>query len=163
MSTSRDFDFLIGNWTVSHRRLQDRLVESRQWAEFGGTLSCRKILGEMGNSDQNYLQLPGDAYHAMTVRTFDLSSNEWSIWWFDGRQPGSLDPPVKGKFVEGVGTFLANDSYKGVPIVVRFLWDARDSNAPRWEQAFSNDDGKSWETNWVMVFIRTVIGNSASF
>jgi hypothetical protein len=25
---------------------------------------------------------------------------------------------------------------------------------PRWEQAFSDDAGKSWETNWTMDFRR---------
>ncbi|MFN0103286.1 MAG: DUF1579 domain-containing protein [Bryobacteraceae bacterium] len=152
MSTALDFNFLIGDWSVSHRRLRDRLSGSVEWDEFRGTLSCCNILGEMGNSDQNYLELPGDPYHAMTVRTFDPQSSEWSIWWFDGRNPGSVDPPVKGRFVDGVGTFLANDSLHGTPIVVRFLWDARDVNLPRWEQAFSNDDGRTWETNWIMVF-----------
>jgi hypothetical protein len=94
----------------------------------------------------------GALYHAMTVRTFDTQTGNWAIWWFDGRNPGSLDPPVKGRFIDGVGTFIANDSFGGVPIVVRFLWDARDVHEPRWEQAFSSDDGRTWETNWINVF-----------
>lgn len=125
---------------------------SDEWEEFHGTVSCQKILGGIGNSDQNFLELPGDFYHAMTVRTFDNTSGEWSIWWFDGRNPGSLDPPVKGRFVDGVGTFLAKDTFQGIPILVRFLWDARDATTPRWEQAFSKDDGATWETNWTMTF-----------
>jgi hypothetical protein len=154
MSSSSDFDFLIGDWSVFHRRLKHRLASSTEWEEFPGTTSCRKILGGAGNSDDNHLELPGDPYDAMTVRTFDSRSGEWSIWWFDGRRPTSLDPPVKGRFVEGVGTFLAHDTFQGVPIVVRFDWDARDPTTPRWEQAFSNDDGASWEVNWTMVFSR---------
>jgi hypothetical protein len=154
MSTALDFDFLMGDWSVSHRRLRGRLSNSVEWDEFRGTLSCCKILGGMGNSDQNRLELPGELYHAMTVRTFDPQTREWSIWWFDGRNPGSLDPPVKGRFADGVGTFFANDALQGVPIVVRFLWDARDVNEPRWEQAFSSDDGRTWETNWIMVFCK---------
>lgn len=152
MSSSHDFDFLVGDWSVKHRRLRDRLAGSSEWEEFNGKLSCHKILGGMGNSDQNFLELPGDYYHAMTVRTFEPKNKEWSIWWFDGRYPGSLDPPVKGQFVDGVGTFLAKDNYQGIPIMVRFMWSARDAKAPRWEQAFSKDDGTTWETNWIMVF-----------
>ena len=152
MSTPLDFDFFLGNWSVSHRRLKHRLAGSNEWQDFKGTSSCRKILNGMGNTDENFLELPGDAYHAMTVRTFDPKSNEWSIWWFDGRFPAALDPPVKGRFADGIGTFFANDMFNGTPIKVRFLWDSRDRNAPRWEQAFSADNGKSWETNWIMVF-----------
>jgi len=152
MSTPLDFDFFLGNWVVSHRRLKHRLAGSNEWEEFKGTSSCRKILNGLGNVDENYLELPGGSYHAMTVRAFDPKNKEWSIWWFDGRYPGSLDPPVKGCFMDGVGTFYANDTLSGSPIKVRFLWDARDHGAPRWEQAFSTDGGKSWETNWIMVF-----------
>ncbi len=154
MSSASDFDFLIGDWSVSHRRLKERLAGSTEWAEFSGTTSCRKILGETGNGDQNFLELPGDPYYAMTVRTFDPGSGEWSIWWFDGRYPASLDPPVKGRFVDGIGTFFANDIFKGLPIAIRFHWDASDPKAPRWEQAFSGDNGTSWEVNWTMKFSR---------
>ena len=154
MSSASDFDFLIGHWSVFHRRLKQRLAGSTEWEEFPGTTSCRKILGEAGNSDDNYLQLPGDPYYAMTVRTFDPRSENWSIWWFDGRHPASLDPPVKGRFIEGVGTFFAADTFQGLPIVVRFLWDACDPTAPRWEQSFSDDNGSTWEVNWTMVFSR---------
>ena len=154
MSTSADFDFLMGDWTVAHRRLKHRMVGSNEWQEFPGTLSCRKVLGGMGNSDENHLELPGDPYHAMTVRLFDPKEAQWAIWWFDGRSPGLLDPPVKGRFVDGLGTFLTNDNFQGIPIVVRFVWDVREADAPRWEQAFSKDGGTSWEVNWVMSFRR---------
>jgi hypothetical protein len=152
MSNASDFDFLIGNWSVLHRRLKLRLVGSDQWEEFPGTVACRKIPGGMGNRDDNFLELLGDPYYAMTVRTFDPKNDEWSIWWFDGRHPGTLDAPVKGGFLDRIGTFLAADNYEGTPIKVRFRWDAREANAPRWEQAFSTDDGRAWETNWVMLF-----------
>jgi len=37
-------------------------------------------------------------------------------------------------------------------IKVRFTWDKRNLDEPRWEQAFSADGGSTWETNWVMRF-----------
>jgi len=42
----------------------------------------------------------------------------------------------------------------GRKMKVRFYWTRRGADAARWEQAFSYDDGKSWETNWVMDFLR---------
>ena len=50
----------------------------------------------------------------------------------------------------GHRTFYADDQFKGKPIRVRYLWNA--STTPHWEQAFSNDGGKTWETNWEMDF-----------
>ncbi|MEZ5402986.1 MAG: hypothetical protein R2729_25130 [Bryobacteraceae bacterium] len=154
MSTQADFDFLIGSWAISHRRLKHRLAGSTEWEVFDGAATCRKILNGIGNFDENYLELPGGSYHAMSLRTFDSTRKEWSIWWLDGRNPGALDPPVKGYFADGLGTFLADDTFAGKAIKVRFRWDSRDESAPRWEQAFSPDEGVTWETNWIMEFRR---------
>jgi hypothetical protein len=53
-----------------------------------------------------------------------------------------------------VGLFFAEDNLNDRPIKIRFTWDARVPQAPVWEQAFSEDDGATWETNWVMHFKR---------
>lgn len=155
MKGVNDFDFFIGEWRVHHRRLNERLANSHEWIEFDGTCAVRKILGGLGNMDDNVLDMPGGAYNAVTVRTYDPVKEQWSIWWIDSRHPGSLDPPVVGRFENGVGTFYADDHFKGKPIRVRFLWTQR-SSTPHWEQAFSSDGGKTWETNWTMDFERTV-------
>ena len=39
-------------------------------------------------------------------------------------------------------------------ILVRFQWSSLDPDRARWEQAFSADAGRSWETNWIMEFRR---------
>jgi hypothetical protein len=83
---------------------------------------------------------------------FDAKSGVWRIWWFDARRVAELDPPVVGTFQDGVGTFYAYDTWEGRPIRVRFLWRSVSAKSARWEQAFSDDDGKTWETNWVMLF-----------
>jgi hypothetical protein len=154
-----DFDFLIGSWRVHHRRLKERLAGNHEWIEFEGTCVMQKVLGGAGNMDENFLDFPGGAYHAVTLRTYDAAKKQWSIWWFDGRSPSHLDPPVVGGFKNGVGTFYANDSFKGKPIRIRFLWTNL-TTKPHWEQAFSDDGGKMWETNWIMEFER--MPNAAS-
>jgi hypothetical protein len=37
MQGASDFDFLIGDWRVHHRRLKERLANSQEWIEFDGT------------------------------------------------------------------------------------------------------------------------------
>lgn len=149
-----DFDFFIGEWSVKHQRLKARLAGCTEWEHFSGSNIARKILGGFGNIDDNLLHLPGGAYRAATLRSFDPKSMAWSIWWLDSRSPSSLDVPVVGRFENGVGTFIANDTLDGKPIVVRFLWSVPAPDSPRWEQAFSPDGGKTWETNWIMEFTR---------
>jgi hypothetical protein len=148
-----DFDFIIGSWQVHHRRLVDRLAGSIEWAEFAGSMTTRKTLGGFGNIEDNFLDLPGGAYRAVALRSFDAATGKWAIWWLDSRFPHQLDVPVVGSFDNGVGTFFAEDTFDGRPIKIRFIWTA-DAKQPRWEQAFSPDGGASWETNWVMEFTR---------
>ncbi len=88
------------------------------------------------------------------MRTFDAQIGKWSIWWVDGRNPHRLDPPVVGGFEDGTGIFFAKDVFEGQPILVQFMWRPGTSDQPIWEQAFSGDDGVSWEVNWVMSFQR---------
>ena len=151
---AKDFDFLIGHWRVSHRRLKRRLVGDQEWETFGGASSTRKILGGLGNLEDNWIDLPGGAYRAVALRSFDAQNGRWAIWWLDARAPHQLDVPVIGGFKAGVGAFFAEDVLDGRAIKVRFLWTRTDRASPQWEQAFSSDSGASWETNWVMRFDR---------
>ncbi len=151
-----DFDFIIGDWSVIHRRLNARLQGCKDWTEFRGTSSTRKILAGFGNVEDNVLQFPDGAVRAVAIRSYDPGTRTWAIWWLDGRAPHSLDTPVVGGFSGTVGTFMANDVLDGRPIQVRFLWRTHPGASPTWEQAFSADGGASWETNWTMEFQRAV-------
>ncbi|HWT17053.1 MAG TPA: DUF1579 domain-containing protein [Patescibacteria group bacterium] len=153
-SAPTDFDFVIGDWQVRHRRLNERLAGCRDWTEFDGAMSTRKILGGFGNLEDNRLDFPEGEFRAVALRSFDRSTGTWAIWWLDGRFPGQLDVPVRGRFSNGVGTFYADDTRQGVAIQVRFLWSSTGVDTLRWEQAFSADAGVTWETNWTMDFTR---------
>lgn len=153
-SSPHDFDFLIGDWQVQHRRLVRRLAGCTDWQTFGGRARLIKVLDDQGTVDDNWIDLPGGAYHALTLRSFDPASREWAIWWLDHRFPHQLDAPMRGHFSGGVGRFFADDQFEGRTIRVRFLWTGTASGSPRWEQAFSADGGASWETNWQMDFRR---------
>ncbi|MEO6799699.1 MAG: hypothetical protein ABI178_07170 [Rhodanobacter sp.] len=149
-----DFDFIIGNWQVRHRRLNSRLAGCSEWTEFGGTSCTRKILGGFGNVEDNVLNLPDAAVRAAAFRSFNEKSQEWAIWWLDGRAPHSLEEPVIGNFAGHIGTFFANATQNGRQVRVRFIWNANPDGNPQWKQAFSADGGDTWETNWVMEFLR---------
>ncbi len=154
LSTARDFDFFIGRWKVSHRRLKERLAGCQDWEHFEGRCHMRPLLGGLGNIDDNELDLPSGPYRALSMRTFDPVKRQWAIWWVDGRRPHELEPPVVGGFADGVGEFQCDDQLRGQPIRVRFLWSDITPTSARWQQAFSADGGASWETNWVMDFER---------
>ncbi|ALC11775.1 hypothetical protein [Sphingopyxis sp. 113P3] len=153
MKGRHDFAFQTGEWQVRHRKLVRRLAGCRRWYEFGGTCRGWEVLGGAGNVDDHWLDDPGGAYAAATVRRADPATGLWTIWWMDQRFPG-LAAPLEGRFEKGIGTFFGVDELEGQPIVMRFIWSRICANSARWEQAFSADGGTSWETNWVMDFAR---------
>ena len=150
---ARDFDFLMGSWTVHNRRLRDRLKGSTAWDEFEATSTARPLLGGIANEDVYRTEYAG-GFTGMSFRFYDKAKGQWSIYWADSRR-GVLDPPVVGSFAGDVGTFEGLDVFEGRPIRVRFIWSRITTATPRWEQAFSTDGGKTWETNWVMDFARS--------
>ncbi len=154
LKPSADFDFLMGIWNVRHRYLLKRLADCQDWIEFDGCCAARKILDGFGNTDECRIDLPGDPYRGLTLRTWDPDSGKWSIYWLDSRRPGRLTPPVTGGFAKGIGTFHGDDVFERRPIRVRFVWSRVERDQARWEQAFSRDAGQSWETNWIMDFTR---------
>jgi hypothetical protein len=147
------FDQRVGKWHVRHRRLKERLAGDTRWEDFTGEQVWWTTLDGRGNADDNLLRLPGGDYYGFTIRAYDAATGQWAIWWLDSRNPhGPLDPPMKGRFVDGVGTFYADDTLRGKPIKVRFIWSNITATSAHWEQAFSPDGGKTWETNWYSDF-----------
>jgi hypothetical protein len=148
-----DFDFLLGRWSVAHRKLRQRLTGSGDWVGFDGTCDVRPLLGGAGNCDENWLDDPSGPYRALTLRLFEPDSARWSIRWVDDRSL-RLEPPVHGGFDDDEGMFLGDDEWEGRPILVRFIWRNPGGGKARWEQSFSDDKGRTWETNWTMDFTR---------
>jgi hypothetical protein len=151
---SHDFDFHFGKWHVRHRQLKERLANCEEWIEFDGSAAAWELLGGNGNMDDNVFNKPGGVYRGVTLRAFDPETKTWAIWWLDGRFPHVLDAPMIGRFENGVGTFYADETFRDKPIKVRFLWLNITPTSHQWEQAFSPDGGKTWETNWVTVFTK---------
>lgn len=149
------FDLREGKWTAHNHVLKDRLAGSHAWIDYKSTQTLWRVMGGYGNVDENTFYKPGETYNGTTLRAYDPKTGEWAIWWLDGRNPhGPLDPPVKGRFVNGVGLFFNDDTLRGKPIKVRFTWSRITHDAAHWEQAFSGDGGKTWETNWITDFKR---------
>ncbi|HEX4710906.1 DUF1579 domain-containing protein [Phenylobacterium sp.] len=149
-----DWDWLVGRWRVRHSRLKARLAGSTEWEEFDGSSVAWLTLDGLGTVDDNVVELPSGTYRAVGIRAYDPKTGQWSIWWLDGRFPGQIEPPVRGGFKDGVGTFVGDDTLNGRPIKVRFMWSQITATSAHWEQAFSPDGGATWETNWRMAFTR---------
>lgn len=148
-----DFDFFIGRWKAHSRRLRERLKGSGDWDELEGVAVIRKTLGGMGNIDEITINRDTGPLEGLTLRLYDPESRQWSLYWASSAD-GILQPPLIGSFADGRGEFFSQELFEGRSIFVRFICSDITETSCRWEQAFSADGGKTWETNWIAELTR---------
>lgn len=148
-----DFDFFIGTWDSHQRKLKQRLQGCYEWEEFHGVSVARKILGGLGHMDELTMELPTGHIIGLTIRLFDPQTQQWSIYWSTNVR-SVLDTPMIGRFERGRGEFYDREVFEKNVIISRFIWTSSGPDACHWEQAFSPDGGRSWETNWTAEFTR---------
>jgi len=152
-SSKHDFDFFEGKWNLHNKKLKTRLENCSEWIEFESTSEMYRVLNGIGNIDNFLATFDGIPFEGMTVRLFNPATRLWSIYWADTNE-GILQPPVLGSFENNVGHFFTRDTFKGKEIIIVFRWDVRHKENPIWSQAFSEDNGQTWEWNWFMHFSR---------
>jgi hypothetical protein len=153
-ASKHDFDFLHGSWNVHNRYLKGRLRHSTEWVEFDAQSDVQPLLNGLGQLDRYGAVRDGNAIEGVTLRLFNPATGEWSLHWADTVNPGVLLPPMVGRFNGDVGEFFGDEFVDGTKVLCRFYWTRTNPDSPRWEQAFSDDGGKKWETNWIMTFTR---------
>ncbi len=153
-SSEYDFDFLEGKWKVHNRKLKERLNNCDVWNEFPSELHMRKVLTGLGNVENYYATLDGIAFEGMAVRLFNNATKLWTIYWMDSNGGTMDEHPVTGSFENGIGKFYTRDKFNGKEIVVLYQWNVSKPDQPIWSQAFSPDNGETWEWNWEMFLTR---------
>jgi hypothetical protein len=149
-----DFDFDIGAWKTHSKRLLKPLTGSKQWTEMDGVTVVRPIWGGKGNLAELESDGPNGHLQLISLRLYDATAGQWNINFATSRV-GILNVagdtqgvPLIGRFENEAGTFYDQDVYEGRTIWVRFTIRPVSRTAARSEQAFSDDNGKTWETNW---------------
>ena len=146
----RDFDPILGDWRFHLRRLMHPLTGSNDCVEFEGESHCGSIWSGRGQLEELSLTnlTDGSRMESLTLRLYNANTREWSLYFTGSANPG-YGSPQKGKFVGGKGEFLDRDVVNGQKVIVRWLWSGLESSSPHFELAFSTDEGKTWETNWI--------------
>ena len=155
-----DFDFFFGAWQIANRKRVNPLVPGDdEWIEFEAHCEARPILGGLGNVDTySAPDFPGrPGFEGFTLRLFEPKTGLWRIWWAStigrrrARRAGRR--PLRGR--------------RRRPLRVRRHPRGRSTSAcattgrsstttrSRWEQSFSFDGRRTWESNWMMESTRT--------
>lgn len=147
----RDFDWEVGTWNTEVRVLADPLSETQdEWLRFDGTSVVRPLLDQRANVVELKVAGPNGRIEALNMRLYEPQAKRWSLTFINIRD-GLLTPAVYGGFHDRVGEFYGDDQLGGRPIKVRFLINRQGPDKAKFEQAFSADNGVTWETNWFAV------------
>jgi hypothetical protein len=153
-----DFDFEIGTWKTHLSRRLHPLTGSNAWTEMEGTSLVRKVWNGRGNLVELVADGPAGHFEGLSLRLYNPQSHQWSLN-FANSSAGTLTTPTIGQFKDGRGEFYAQDTLDGRAILVRFVITPLTPDSCRFEQAFSDDGGKTWEVNWIAVDTRVKDAN----
>ena len=148
-----DFDFELGTWKTRLSRRLRPLTGSNTWVEYEGTTVVRKVLDGRANLVELEVGGPAGRIEGLSLRLYNPESRQWSLN-FSNSAGGTLSEPVFGEFKNGRGEFYGQETLNGRVIFVRFVISDITPNSCRFEQAFSDDGGKTWEVNWVALDTR---------
>jgi hypothetical protein len=143
-----DFDFEIGTWKTHLKRLLHPLTGSTAWVEMEGISTVRKVWDGRANLVELHVDTPKGPIQILSLRLYDPDSHQWSLNVANANG-GVLGVPTVGEFKNGAGEFYDQEIYNGRAILVRFVISDTAENSCHFEQSFSADGGKSWETNWI--------------
>ncbi|HET9793366.1 MAG TPA: hypothetical protein VFS34_02805 [Thermoanaerobaculia bacterium] len=143
-----DFDFEIGRWTTHLSRLLHPLTGSTTWVDYEGTTVVRKVWDGRANLVELEVDGPEGHFEGLSLRLYDPRSHQWSLNFANGAT-GALSQPTVGEFRNGRGEFYDQETFGGRAVLVRFVVRELTPDSCRFEQAFSDDGGKTWEVNWI--------------
>ena len=156
-----DFDFEIGTWKTHLSRLLHPLTGSTNWVDYEGTTVVRKVWDGRANLVELRADGPSGHFEGLSLRLYNPQSRQWSLN-FANSQGGSLSQPTIGAFKNGRGEFYDQEMFNGRAVFVRFVISDITPNSCRFEQAFSDDGGKTWEMNWIAIDTRVKDGSDKS-
>lgn len=150
-----DFDWEVGRWKTRLRRLANPLshTDAPQWVEYEGTSTVSPVLDGRANLVELRVQGPAGKIEGASLRLYNPQTRQWSLN-FASVRGGTLTRPVFGGFRHGRGEFHGLEDLDGRQVLVRFVISAITSDSARFEQAYSDDGGATWETNWIAIDTR---------
>jgi hypothetical protein len=151
-----DFDFSFGIWKTHISRRLHPLTGSDTWVEYEGTSIVRKIWDGRGGLGETEADGPAGHLEALSLRLYNPAARQWSLTYANGKGGTLTGVPTVGEFKNGRGEFFDSEPFNGRSILVRNVWVDISPDSCHFEQAFSDDGGKTWEVNWSATDTRVI-------
>ena len=143
-----DFDFNFGKWRSHIQTLENPLTGSNTWIKLEGIVTVTKIWDGQASLEEIKADGPGGLFQGTTLYLYNPQSHQWSQT-FAISATGTLGVPAIGEFKNGRGEFYNQQAHAGRTILVRSIWSDIKPDSHRFEQAYSDDGGKTWELNLI--------------
>ncbi|WP_242098702.1 hypothetical protein [Sphingomonas sp. CROZ-RG-20F-R02-07] len=140
---AHDFDFNFGVWHTHITRTPDPFGAPAANFVMDGTVTVRRIWGGKGALEEIEADGPRGHWEGMTLFLYNPEARQWSQT-FANSADGALQPSMVGSFSGSRGELYGADTFKGRAILVRGTWSIAGPDAHRYEEAYSQDGGRTW-------------------
>jgi hypothetical protein len=138
-----DLDSLAGTWKGHTKYRAHPFTGSDTWVESDGIETFQNIW------DGAMLELSeGPSTNGpvgLMLYTYNPQGHQWSVY-FANRKDGKVGLPNVGEFRNGRGEFFVQDTLNGKSLLNRYVWSQVASSSPHFEESWSSDGGRTWET-----------------
>jgi hypothetical protein len=143
-----DFDFNFGKWRSHIQTLAHPLTGSTTWVKTEATITVSKIWDGKANVEELEIDGPGGHFEGTNLYLYNPQSHQWSQT-LAVSAVGTLGVPATGEFKNGRGELYSQEVHNGRTILLRIIWSEIKPDSHRFEEAYSDDGGKTWETNLI--------------
>jgi len=148
-----DFDVHIGTWKTELKIRKAPLTGSNNWIEMKGISVVRKVLNGRANLVELIADGGGSHFEGTSLRLYNPQPHQWSLNFANAKDSLMTIPQI-GEVRNGRGEFYSHATLNGRAILTRFVISDVTPDSIRFEQAYSDDGGKTWEVNWIAVDTR---------
>lgn len=144
---THDFDFALGTWRTHIQSLDKPLTGSHSWSSMEGTKVSRPLWSGRAQWEEIEAAGSGGRIEGGTLVIYNPKAHQWSQTFVSS--DGVIGTALVGEFKNGVGEFIAIESFNGRTVLARATWSEITRASYKYEAAFSNDGGRTWETHFV--------------
>ncbi len=116
--------------------------------DYDGKTVVSKVWDGRANLVELTMDGPAGHFEGASWRLYNPESHQWSLN-FANAAGGQVAQPTIGEFKNNRGEFYDQEPLNGRAILVRFIISDITPTSCHFEQAYSDDGGKTWEVNWV--------------
>jgi hypothetical protein len=144
---SHDFDFGLGTWRTYIQSLDKPLTGSHRWTSMEGTKVSSPLWGARAQWEEIEATGAAGRIEGATLVLYNPAAHQWTQTFVN--TDGVIGTPLVGEFKNGVGEFVAAESFNGRSVLARATWSEITRTSYKYEAAFSDDGGRTWETHFV--------------